>query len=209
VGTVAIADPLPAGLVLALPDVVKVTAKGQSIEDVANTYSNVTADSLAGANGIPPDDVLEIGTPLKLPDDAWGTSPGLGTRNPGTACVQYAVPATVFDSIMGNAPAAAGKPQVPATASTDVKVEAHATDWTVTADGQAQAINKGVVLVAKGASVPFTSVSGLHTITLNGKNDPGGDLKQGTSRTITFSEAGDFKVTCTYHPDMLAWIFVK
>ena len=65
------------------------------------------------------------------------------------------------------------------------------------------------MLVAKGSSIPFTSVSGLHTITLNGKTDAGGDLKQGTSRTITFAEAGDFKITCTYHPDMLAWIFVK
>ncbi len=209
VGTLAPGEPLPADLVLALPEINAYPVKGQTLEDIANVYSNVTPDSLAEANGVAPDALLQIGQPLQLPADTWGTAPGIGTKNPGTACVQYAVPAVVFDTIMGIAPATGEKPEVPATASTDARIDAHATDWTITSGGQAQPINKGAVLVSRGTAIPITSVSGLHTITLNGKNDAGGDLKQGATRTITFGEAGDFKLTCTYHPDMLAWIFVK
>ena len=101
VGTLATTDPLPAGLVLALPEIKAYVVKGQTIEDVAKVYSNVTADSLAQANGVAADPLLQIGQPLLLPADTWGTAPGIGTKNPGTACVQYAVPVVVFDRSWG------------------------------------------------------------------------------------------------------------
>jgi len=96
----------------------------------------------------------------------------------------------------------------PANVSNSVKVEAHATDWTVTGDGTAQPANKGVVLVAKGTTIPFTSVSGLHTVTRNGQKE-GDDLTQGSTKNVTFNDAGQFKITCDYHVDMLAYVFVQ
>jgi plastocyanin len=78
----------------------------------------------------------------------------------------------------------------------------------MTADGAKQAANKGVAAIKKGVSVDFSNVTGLHTITVNGKKD-NGDLKQGDKRTLTFNDTGTFKLTCNYHPDMLAYIFVQ
>jgi len=49
---------------------------------------------------------------------------------------------------------------------------------------------------------------GIHTITVNGTKD-GGDLKGTDTRTLTFNNAGTFKITCDYHPAMLATIFVQ
>ena len=208
VSALAVADPLPPDLVLTLPDIKAYKVKGQSLDDIAKTLGNVTADSLGQANqGIPANAVVQVGQPLVMPADAWGSAPST-TLNPGTACVQYAVPAVVFDQVMGKAPAAAGKPAVPAAASKDVKIVTNATDFTITADGTAQPANKGVVLIAKGTAIAFENATGLHTITLNGQKD-GDDFKQGDKRTITFNTAGDFKLTCTYHPDMLGWIFVQ
>ena len=111
---------------------------------------------------------------------------------------------STYDQITG-----AVKPVVkPATASKAVELAASANDWTLSADGTAQAANQGAALVAKGTAVKFSNKTGLHTITVGGKKD-GADLKQGDERTITFSTAGEFKITCDYHPDMKATVFVE
>lgn len=197
-------DPLLSVVVLQLPQIDSYVVKGQSIAQVAEGYGNVTAQSLAAKNNVKPTDNLRIGLQLKLPEDAWGSAPP-DAKNAGTACVQYAVSKTAFDNITG---AGGETATAPTTVSKDVKVDAHANDWVVTADGAASAPNKGVVTIAKGTAVPFTSIAGLHTITVNGKKD-GDNLKQGDSRTITFNDAGTFKITCDFHPDMLANIFVQ
>lgn len=197
---------LTTAVVLALPKITSYVLKGESLQDVANTLSSVTAESLGEANKVPGDAVLRIGTVLKLPEDAWGTAPP-DTKNSGTACVQHAVPASVYSTLPGvGTPVAVATP--PATASKDVKIDANANDFTFTADGTKQPANKGVVLVAKGTAINFAGVAGLHTITLNGKKD-GDDLKQGQSRSVTFNTAGQFKLTCDYHPDMVGDIFVQ
>jgi LysM repeat protein len=196
-------DPLKSVVVLQLPQIDGYVVQGQDLKLVAAGYGNVTADSLASKNGLKATDVLRIGTQLKLPDDAWGSAPP-DAKNPGTACVQYAVPKSIFESISGTQAAVTAPPTV----SKDVKIEAHANDWTVTADGTAQPANKGVVLIAKGTAVAFDSIVGLHTITINGKKD-GDNLKQGDKRTITFNDSGTFKITCDFHPDMLANVFVQ
>ena len=201
-------DSISPAVVLAMPQVDQYEVKGDSLEAIAKTYSNVTKESLGKVNGVAADSVLRIGQLLKLPADTWGSAPP-DTKNPGTACVQHAVPDSAFAVLPGVGTPKVETPVVaPAATSKDVKLEAHANDWTVTADGTAQPVNKGVVAVVKGAAVAFTSVAGLHTITINGTKD-GDDIKQGASRPVTFSTAGQFKITCDYHPDMLAYIFVQ
>ncbi|MBA4181213.1 MAG: hypothetical protein C0506_11545 [Anaerolinea sp.] len=201
-------DPLDPAVVLALPKISAYVVKGESLADAAKTLSNVTAESLAAASKIAPEDVVPIGQTLQMPADAWGSAPP-DTKNPGTACVQHAVPNSVFQTLPGvgsATPAAAVTP--PATESKEVTIDANANDFTLTADGTKQPANKGVVLIAKGTAVKFAGVVGLHTITLNGKKD-GDDIRPGQTRSITFSTAGTFKITCDYHPDMLATIFVQ
>ena len=192
-------------MVIKLPQVDEFQVTGQSLADVAKAYSNVTADSLGTANGVPANAILLIGTKLNLPPDAWGSAPP-DTLNNGTACVQHAVPNTVYQNLLPGA--ATAVVTAPATVSTDVKVEAHADDYTVTADGTAQAPNKGVVTIAVGKTVNFTNVAGLHTITENGTKQ-GDNFSQGQTRTLTFDKAGQYKITCDFHPDMLINIFVQ
>src|SRR6185369_17213372 len=130
------------------------------------------------------------------------------TINNGTACVQHALPDSVYQTLPGISTATVVPVTKPASKSNTVKVEAHANDWTVTADGTAQPANAGVVLIAKGTAVPFSSVSGLHNVTVNGKASTP-DLKQGDTQTITFNDAGQFTITCIYHTAMLANVFVE
>ncbi|MBI5946773.1 MAG: LysM peptidoglycan-binding domain-containing protein [Chloroflexi bacterium] len=200
--------PLDSRVLLKLPKIDGYIVQGQTLEDVAKGYSNVTASSLAEANkdknpNLTKDSIVRVGTVLSLPHDAWGTAPPT-TPNSGTACVQHAVGKSMYDQITG-----AVKPVTkPTTVSKAVDVVANANDWTLTADGTAQAANQGVALIAKGTAVKFLSKTGVHTITIGGKKD-GADLKQGDERTITFGTAGEFKITCDYHPDMKATIFVE
>lgn len=201
-------DNISPAVVLILPPVNEYDVKGDSLETIAKAYSNVTADSLAKANGVQATSVLRIGQVLKLPADTWGAAPP-DTKNSGTACVQHAIPDSSFATLPGvGTPKAEATVVAPTTVSKDVKIDANANDWTVTADGVAQPPNKGVVTIAKGTAVAFRSVAGLHTITLNGKMD-GANLTQGSSRTITFNDVGQFKITCDFHVDMRADVFVK
>ena len=177
--------------------------QGQDLEAVAKGYGNVTADSLAAANEIQPNSNLYVGTQLHLPDDAFGSAPP-DAKNPGTACVQYAVPSNIFDEIAGEKTPVTQPPTV----STNVEIVAHANDWTVTASGQAQPPNEGVVLVARGTNISFRSETGLHNITVNGQTQ-GADLRQGDQRQVQFNDAGQFEITCTYHPPMFATVFVQ
>jgi len=205
-------DPLDAELVLQLPKVQRYVVQGQSLADVAQGFGNVTAQSLAAANGISdPNTVVAIGTQLKLPEDAYGTAPP-DSRNPGTACVKYAVPNSVFETLPG-----VGTPQPPpeppAEFSTNVEVRATnrtpGYEWTVIADGQEQTPNQGKVKIRPGTEVRFVNEAGLHTVTVNGNKVAADIAAPGDTRTYVFENTGDFKLTCDYHPAMLAWIFVR
>lgn len=196
---------------LKLPDGSDYTVKGQSLDDLAKGWANGSAAAFGEANGVPENAIIRIGTKLVLPADVFGAAPG-DTKNPGTACVQNAVPQSVFQTLPGiGTPGAGGNgaaPAPPTEVSKEVEVTAGSNDFTVIADGKKSDLNKGNVLVAVGTAIKFTNVLGLHTITLNGKQD--GDLfKQGDTRTITFSTTGSFKLTCQFHPDMLAYITVQ
>ncbi len=203
-----VTDPISSDVVLKLPKVSQFTISGQTLADIATAYSNVTADSLGAANDVPANAVLRVGQTLKIPADAWGSAPP-NSINPGTACVQNAIPQSTFQTLPGVATAVATTPAAaPTTVSTSVTITAGATDWTVTADGAAQEANKGAVLIKKGTPVNFVGKTGLHTITLNGKKN-GDNFNAGDTRTITFNDTGTFKITCDFHPNMLANVYVQ
>ena len=200
-------DIITPNVALTLPKVDKFRVSGQSLADIAKTFSNVEAIDLAEAQNPPSqaNSVYAIGTQLILPHDAWGAAAPTA-KNPGTACVEYAVPSGAFETLLGNTTAVV---TAPATQSRTVLIEANANDWTVTADGTKQAPNKAVVAVAKGTSVKFTNVVGIHTITLS----PGG-VKDSAftgvkSTDIPFNDVGTFKILCDIHPSMLATVFVQ
>ena len=52
------------------------------------------------------------------------------------------------------------------------------------------------------------SESALHTVNMNGKNESG-NMKQGAVFVWTPTKAGQYKVTCDYHPQMNAVITVE
>jgi mono/diheme cytochrome c family protein/LysM repeat protein/plastocyanin len=199
------ATPLRNEVVIQLPRIDRYSVRGQSLADVARGYENVTAETLAEANGIQPDTVVAIGASLRLPESAWGTTPPT-TINPGTACIQYALPQAVFETLPG-----IGEPieiEKPAEFSTNVVIEGHANDWTVVADGVRKEPNRGGVLVRVGTTITFPMIVGLHNIVFNGV-DQVGDVRPGETRQITMNTPGEFRVTCDYHPAMLAYIWVE
>lgn len=206
-----VTDPISPDVVLKLPKVNQFTITGQTLDEIAKAYSNVTADSLGAANGVPANAILRVAQTLKLPADAWGSAPPTSI-NPGTACVQNAVPQSTFQTLPGIATAVAiPPPSAPTTVSTSVTITSGPTEWDVTADGTAQDPNKGSVLVKKGTAVNFVGKAGLHTITVNGQRNGGSNdtFNVGDTRTITFNDTGTFKITCDFHSQMLAYIYVQ
>jgi len=202
-------DPISPQVVLKMPTIDHFVIQGQTLQQLAKGYSGSPDDiatDFAKTNNIPVDAILRVGQSLQVPLDSAGTSPP-GTINDGSACVQYAVPDSIYQSIPGVSTATATV-TAPTNVSTTVEIDSHSNDWTVTADGTAQPANQGAVTIAKGTSVTFNDKEGLHTITVNGKQD-GDNFKQGETRTIKFNDAGQFKITCDFHPAMLADVFVQ
>jgi plastocyanin len=63
--------------------------------------------------------------------------------------------------------------------------------------------------VKVGEKVYFmNSESAIHTVNINGKNISG-NMKKGSIVVWTFSQAGQYKITCDYHPQMNATITVE
>ncbi len=199
---------------LKLPKIDGYVVQGQSLGDVALTLANATASMLAEANSLKSDDVVAIGTSLHIPEDSWGSAPP-DQKNNGTACVQWAVPQSVFDTLPGVGTATpAAEPAEPTELSTTVTIFATQTvpeyDWIIEADGVRSESNVGAVKVAAGTDIVFENVAGLHTITINGTADkPDIGPAPGDKRTITFSEPGKFYITCDYHPAMKGWVWVE
>jgi len=54
----------------------------------------------------------------------------------------------------------------------------------------------------------LNSESAIHTVTINGKNISG-NMKKGDVVVWSTGTAGEYKVTCDYHPQMKATITVK
>lgn len=63
--------------------------------------------------------------------------------------------------------------------------------------------------VPAGEKVYFTnSETALHTVDIDGKNESG-PMRRGDIFVYTFEEAGSYKITCEYHPQMNATITVE
>ncbi len=189
---------------IALPPIDAYVVKGADLAEVAAGFGNVTAASLGAANGVEADAVLPIGKSLTMPEDSWGAAPS-DELNAGTACVEYTVSSSAFNTISGADPIVIDEPNA---VSNEVVILANDNDWTVVADGEAGTPNRTGVKVPAGTEVTFENVVGLHTITIDGQQE-GADLEQsGETRTFTFSSPGEYRITCDYHPDMLAVVFV-
>jgi LysM repeat protein/mono/diheme cytochrome c family protein/plastocyanin len=86
-------------VVLNLPEVDSYRTRGQTWDDVAENYGNVTGASLAEHNELDTTFSLRVGQQLGLPEDAYGSAPP-DAINQGTACVQYAVPNSIYEGIV-------------------------------------------------------------------------------------------------------------
>ncbi len=198
---------LSTAVIIGLPKVDKYVVAGQTLEDIAKTYSNVTAEELATAQNPPAEAnaLYAIGTILRLPETARGTA-APDAINSGSACIEHAVPPSKLPDILG---VKKGPPPVPAAVTKLLLIESNANDWTFTADGTAQAKNQGAALVAKGTTVQFKNIIGIHTITIGGKK-PGVDfVKVNETQQFAFNDAGTFEITCDVHPAMTGYVFVQ
>ncbi len=195
--------PLSGDVVFQLPKVDSYTVDGQGLADVAEGFGNVTAASLARANDIDENSVLAIGYTLVLPEDAYGGAPP-DAINQGTACVQFAVTASAYEDILG----LGFEPVEPTEVSENLTITAHANDWTVETENGQQVPNQGVAKIAVGTAVNFIAAVGLHNIVFNGEVqvDP---FTAPDETTITFAEPGEYDITCDYHPDMYAKVWVE
>ena len=189
---------------IALPPINAYVVSGADLTEVASGFGNVTAASLGEANGVEAEAVLPIGKTLHFPEDSWGAAPS-DELNPGTACVEYTVSSSAFNTISGADPIVIDEPNA---VSTDVVILGNDNDWTVVADGEAGTPNRTGVKVTVGATVTFENVVGLHDIEIDGEQQ-GEDFEgAGATRTFTFDSPGEYRITCGYHPDMLAVVFV-
>ena len=189
---------------IALPPINSYVVNGADLAEVASGYGNVTAATLGEANGVAAEAVLPIGKTLHFPADAWGAAPS-DEINPGTACVEHTVSSSAFNTISGADPIVIDEPNA---VSSDVVILANDNDWTVVADGESREPNRSGVKVTAGTTVTFENVVGLHNIEIDGVQQ-GEDFEGvGVTRTFTFDTPGEYRITCSYHPDMLAVVFV-
>lgn len=189
---------------IALPPINAYVVRGADLAQVASGFGNVTAASLGEANGVAADAVLPIGKTLHFPPDSWGAAPS-DELNPGTACVEHTVSSSAFNTISGADPIVIDEPNA---VSSEVVILANDNDWTVVAGGEAGVPNRTGVKVTVGTTVTFENVVGLHNIEVDGQQQ-GEDFEGvGAIRTFTFDAPGEYRITCSYHPDMLAVVFV-
>ena len=189
---------------IALPPINSYVVNGADLAEVAAGFGNVTAASLGEANSVAAEAVLPIGKTLHFPPDSWGAAPP-DELNSGTACVEHTVSSSAFNTISGADPIVIDEPNA---VSTDVVILGNDNDWTVVADGEAGTPNRTGVKVTVGTTVTFENVVGLHDIEIDGEQQ-GEDFEgAGVTRTFTFDSPGEYRITCGYHPDMLAVVFV-
>ena len=97
--------------------------------------------------------------------------------NSGIACIQDALPPSVFDTLPG-----LGEPlppiEDPGFVSSEVEILAYETSWVIVADGVELEPNRGGVRVKINTEIPIVGMVGLHTVTLNGEKE-GDDFDAG------------------------------
>ena len=192
-------------VILEMPPVGEYVIAGQSLEDISATLSNASAADIGEAQDPPveAEHVYPVGTNLLMPEDAWGTAPP-DTINNGTACVEHAVPQSVFEDITGEGP---DIPDPPEEVSDEVVFEANSNDWVVVADGEPSEPNEGTARVAIGSTVQFVAVTGFHNIFRN-EIELDGEFNAPEEQEFSFDEEGIFLIECTIHPGMQGYVFV-
>ena len=204
---IATGEDVSPDLWIALPPITAYVVQGADLAEVASGFGNVTAATLGEANGVAAEAVLPVGKMLHFPADSWGAAPP-DQLNPGTACVEHALSTSAFQTLpgIGTGPIEIDEPDE---VSSEVTILANANDWTVVADGESGEPNRTGVKVVAGTAITFENVEGLHTVTIDGEQQ-GEDFEQpGVTRTITFDAPGEYRITCDYHADMLAVVFVE
>lgn len=190
--------------VIQLPSITAYPVVVQSLADAAKGFSAVSARTLAAANDLDPEEQLPVGKVLEMPGDAAGGAPPT-TQNDGIACVEHIVTSSAFDEVMGTAFVF----EKPGEVTTTLNIVAHANDWTFQNDGSDQTPNEGAALIAAGTTVTFENVEPpLHSIDVDDESqkDP---FLEGETFSVTFSEPGEYAITCWYHPDMNGRIYVE
>lgn len=190
-------------LVLDMPKVDAYQVAVQTLEDAALAFGNVTASTLAGANDIEVDAPLRVGAVLVLPAAAYGSAPPTAQNN-GTGCVQFAVTDSAYRGILGESDFDPQEP--PEEFTEELVIEGHANDWTI----PGQPINQGVAKVRPGTIGLFVNVEPiLHTVTIDGETLEA-NFGPAVDETFEFEfvDEGRYYITCDYHPDMRAWVFV-
>ncbi|HET7737196.1 MAG TPA: LysM peptidoglycan-binding domain-containing protein [Tepidiformaceae bacterium] len=193
-------------VVINLPPIDGYVVQGQDLAAVADGYQNVSAASLAEANEISADALLRIGSPLHLPDDAWGAKPSTATTS-GEICIKNAISQSAYEGLF----APVEDPTAPEEISTEVEIVGNANDWTVVADGEESDPNRGAVTVSSPTDIVFRSAAGLHSITVNREKAADDISSTGEDeQTVTFEgdPGTEFLITCIYHPSMKAWVFI-
>lgn len=211
IGDIADDEGFESEVTLVLPPIDAFVIEGQTLEEIAEGYGNVTAESLAAANGFAADDVLRVGTVLQLPPEAFGTAPG-DAINDGSACVQHAVSQSDFQNILGEGDGGDGDfppAEAPEEFTDELVVRSYEIDWTFEADGEELEPNRGVVKIRPGSSVLFENVGQiLHSVTRNDETEDA-QFTPGSSLELEFPEEGEFRITCDYHPEQDGYIFVE
>jgi len=97
-------------------------------------------------------------------------------------------------------------PQIQAKSSTPTAVH---TDHAAEIDQQNMTFTPARVSIKVGQTVLIkNSETTIHTANINGKNITG-NMKKGDSTAWTAKAAGEYKVSCDYHPQMSATISVS
>lgn len=108
----------------------------------------------------------------------------------------------VAGALVGVACGGDDEESAPATATTPA-------DGVATIDQDNLAFSPTELTVAVGQMVRFTnSEAALHTVTIDGEN-LSGNMREGDVFEWTPEEAGTYRVTCDYHPQMQATITVQ
>ena len=204
-------------VVLNLPPINGYVTRGQSWNEVADAYGNVTGFSLAEANNSETNVSLRVSQGLSLPPDSYGGSPP-DTINTGTACIQYAVPNSIYDQISGGGSLTPSAPfegvvealniaftQTQITLPPDTEVK-------ITLDNQDAQIPHNIQFFNSPTAGEGGFLKGCTAGCAGDADDVVSELINGIAQTeITFitPAVGEYSFDCVVHPNMVGTLIIE